>query len=217
MLLVACLGSPGQDQQVDPDDLFFDYKIWGEQGNDSVTVMLFFRNGGPTGPPVRIAEPGSVRLDGEQLQPDSNAMTGVFYTAHREVGQFTGKHSILYTDVNRRTYREDFVFRPMTFRSPLPDTIRRARLIVQLDGVDKMDVVRVLVSDTSYPGEGIDRMDTVWNSQVVLTRNALSYIHSGPVYLELSREKEWPIEQGHETRGLVTITYTIRKELTLID
>jgi len=213
---MSCLGSTGQDQ-TDPDDLYFDYKILGEDGNDSITVMLFYREGGPTGPTIRIGEPGFVQLDGERLQPDSNSMTGVFYSARKEKAQFSGRHSILYKDVNGQTYREDFSFRPLTFKTPLPDTIRRARLSIQLDGLDRMDVVRILLSDTSYPGEPIERLDTVFGNQLIITRGALSYINSGPVYLELSREKEQPLENGTRTGGMLMLTYTIRKELILID
>lgn len=215
VLLMACLGTTGQE--ADPDDLFFDYKIWGEEGNDSVTVMLFFREEGPTGPTVRIEEPGFAELDGERLQPDSNSMTGVFYTVRKEVNQFTGKHHILYTDINKKTYREDFDFRPFTLKEPFSDTLRRARLILRLDGLDKMDFVRVLLSDTSYPGDAIERLDTIWNNQLIISKSALSYLNSGPVFLELSKEVEWPVKKGTRAGGLVSVTYTLRRELFLVD
>lgn len=215
LVLMACLGTTGQ--KADPDDLFFDYKIWGEEGNDSVTVMLFFREEGPTGPAVRIEEPGFVQLDGERLMADSNMMTGIFYTVRKEVKQFTGKHRILYTDVNKKSYKEEFVFRPFRQKEPFSDTIRRARLSILLEGLDKMDVVRVLLSDTSYPGDAIERLDTIWNNQLIISKSALSYLNGGPVYLELSKEDEWPVEKGNRTGGLVTVTYTIRRELFLLD
>ena len=215
VLLMACLGTTGQD--ADPDELFFDYKIWGEEGNDSVTVMLFFREEGPTGPTVRISEPGFVQLDGERLLPDSNLMTGVFYTVRKDVNQFTGKHSILYTDVNKKTYREDFDFRPFRLKGPFSDTLRRARLNIQLEGLDKMDFVRVLLSDTSYPGEAIERLDTIWNNQLIISKSALSYLNSGPIFFELSKEDEWPVEKGTRAGGLVSVTYTLRRELFLLD
>jgi hypothetical protein len=215
VLLMACLGTTGQE--ADPDELFFDYKIWGEEGNDSVTVMLFYREEGPTGPTVRIDEPGFVELDGERLLPDSNMMTGVFYTVRKEVKQFTGKHSILYTDVNQKSYREDFDFSPFTLKEPFRDTLQRVRLQILLEGLDKMDVVRVLLSDTSYPGDAIERLDTIWNNELIISKSALTYLNSGPVYLELSKEDEWPVEKGTRTGGLVSVTYTLRRELFLLD
>lgn len=217
LVLSACLGSTGQENETDPDDLFFDFKIWGEEGNDSVTVMLFFRYGGPTGPAVHIEEPGTVILDGERLVPDSNAMTGVFYTVSKQVKAFTGRHSIFYTASNKKMYREDFVFRPFTIKATLPDTLGRGKLVLQLEGLDQPDVLRMLVSDTSYPGDGIQRVDTVWDNRLIITKSDLTYLYSGPVYLELTREKERPVEKGTREGGIVSVSYSVRRELFLLD
>jgi hypothetical protein len=217
LALSACLGSTGQENETDPENLFFDFKIWGEEGNDSITVMLFFRDGGPTGPAVGIEEPGTVFLDGERLLPDSNAMTGVFYTVSKQVKSFTGQHSIHYTASNKKKYREDFVFRPFAIKATLPDTLKRERLVIQLEGLGQPDVLRMLVSDTSFPGDGIQRMDTVWNNRLVITKGELDNLYSGPVYLELNKENERPVDKGTREGGMVSVSYSVRRELFLLD
>lgn len=217
LALMACMGTGSDDQSTEPDDLFLDYKIWGEEGNDSVTIMLFFREDGPTGPAVRIAEPGQVQLDGERLLPDSNDMTGVYYPATREISRFTGKHNIRFTSESKKVYREDFVFRPFALKESFPDTISRSRFRILLEGLNKQDMIRMLVSDTSFPGIGIDRLETVLDNQLVLTRGALSYLVNGPLFIELTKEAGWPMDKGTRAGGLVSISYTIRRESFLVD
>ena len=209
------MGSTGQEAET--EDIFLDYKIWGEEGNDSVMIMLQFRFDGPTGHTLRIDPPGSVTLDGEKFRADSSEMTGPFYTLTRPVGGFTGKHKIVFTSADKKKYEEEFVYKPFNLRTQPKDTITRERTIIELEGLDEKDFIRVLLSDTTYPGEGLDRVDTVWNNRLILTRETLSYLEPGPLFLELIREREKPLKQVTQTGGRISMSYTIRREFWLKD
>ena len=215
--LGGCLNAGEREPLSDPADIFFDYKIWGEEGNDSVMVMLQFREYDAFGETLLISEPGSVVLDGQQIKPDSTAMTGPFYSVYRHVKDFTGKHSIVYTDVERHRYKEEFSFSPFTIRSGLEDTVSRSKLNILFDGLNKKDFVRILLTDTSFTSDGINRMDTIWNNKLTISRGDLLALQNGPINLEFIKENERRIANATAAGGTISILYTIRRELFLKD
>lgn len=213
----ACLGSTGSEKGIKTDDIFFDYKVWGEEGNDSVTITLQFRYGGQYGPTIALEEPAFVALDGERLSVDSSSITGPIYQVTKAVSRFTGKHNIVFTDSEKKTYKESFVFRPFTLRSPMPDTVYRKRLNLEFSGLEKEDYVRVLMTDTSFLGDGINRVDTVLFNRMMITREDFSKLADGPIQLEFIREEERVVEKSTEAGGYISIVYTIRREFFLRD
>lgn len=201
---------------VDPEIIYFDYKIWGEEGVEDMTVMLQYRFAGPAGTTVILQDPYKVEFDGRELMPDSSKMTGNFYEIIIPITEFTGKHSIVFTDINNKQYKEDFEFRPMGLRTPIPDSVERRDLVIQLNGVDEADRIRVLLSDTSM-GDGINQMEFVRNGQITLTRDELEMLVSGPIYLEIYKEVERPVKNGTPEGGKFSLTYGLRREFVLRD
>lgn len=217
LILAGCFGSAEREPLSDPEDIFFDYKIWGEEGNDSVMVMLQFREYDAFGETILITEPGSVTLDGRRILADSTPMTGPFYTAYKHVKDFTGKHTIAYTDINGRKYKEEFNFSPFMIRSELGDTITRSKLTILFDGLNKRDLVRLLLTDTSFTSDGINRLDTIWNNKLIISRGDLLSLQNGPINLEFIRENERRVSERTAAGGTISILYTIRRELFLQD
>lgn len=196
--------------------IYFDYKVSGEEGNDSVTVLLQFRRG-PEGSTVAPEAPVRVELDGQSLRLDSSEMTGPFYEIVRPLQDFTGPHTILFTNKEGEQYKEEFTFRLMTLKTELPPVITRSDLVLELEGLDTLDYVRVLLTDTSFTGMGINRLDTVRNGQVRISRLDLDAVSSGPVYLELSRENEKPVTKATPAGGRLSVTYGLKREFGLKD
>jgi hypothetical protein len=217
LTLSGCFGSADREPLSDPEDIFFDYKIWGEEGNDSVMVMLQFREYDAFGETILVDEPGSVILDGQKIKADSTPMTGPFYAVYRHVRDFTGRHSIVYTDINRNKYKEDFVFSPFTLKTELGDTVARNRLNLVFEGLNKRDIIRILLTDTSFTSDGINRVDTVWNNKLTLTRGDLLSLENGPINLEFIRETERRVSNSTAAGGTLSILYTIRREIFLKD
>lgn len=202
---------------VNPDSIWFDYKISGQEGDELVTVMLQFRHGGAYGGTLLLDAPSKVELDGELLKVDSSRMTGAFYELLKPIESFSGNHTILYTDIDGKEHREEFRFQPVSLTTELPVTIRRSDILLEFEGLDPIDVVRVLLTDTSFTGEGINRVDTVRDGKLLISKDDLAKLASGPVNLELIRENDRKVRAATKKGGRISITFGLRREFLLID
>jgi len=205
----------GNGKDVNPSAIYFDYRIWGNEGDDAITVMLQFRFGGANGTTLVLEEPSKVELDGKQIMTDSSKMTGAFYEMVKPIKEFTGKHTIVFTDINQKQYKEEFNFQPIVLRTTIPKEIKRNDLVFELDGLDPIDYVRVILNDTSFASEGINRLDTVRNGRVIISKQDLETVVNGPVHLELYKEVERPIKNGTDEGGKLEITYGVKREFEL--
>lgn len=215
--LAACSGSTGQQPEASTDELFFDYKITGEEGNDSITVLLQFKLFTEYGPSLLLPQGASVILDGHQIFADSTPMSGPYYARTIALKDFSGKHQVLLTAADKRKFKEEFSFRSFLLKTELPDTLARDKMELLLEGLAGKDVVRIVITDTSFTGEGINRVDTVLGNRLVISRADLSVLQSGPVNMELIGETERPVANGTEAGGTLVMYYTVRREFWLRD
>ena len=215
---VSCTSNEiGSSRDVNPDAIWFDYKIWGEEGNEDITVMLQYRFAGENGTTLQLEKPSIAELDGETIKGDSSKMTGAFYEIRKPVNGFAGKHTIIFTDQNKKKYKEEFSFRPITLRTSIPQTIQRDNLVVVLDGLNPEDYVRVMLNDTLFGNNGIHRIDTVKNGRIIISKADLENLVNGPIQLELYKEEEKQVKNGTPEGGRISITYGIKREFTLKD
>lgn len=217
-IVIGCNNNKSEEnKEINPETIYFDYKITGEEGDDNLTVMLQYKNGGVDGDAVAIEEQGKVLLDGELLFADSAGMTGTFYEVYKPIATFTGKHSIDFLAGNQKNYTEKFDFQPFSFLAPIPDKFLRSNLVFDFKGLKDGEIVRVLLTDTSFASNGINRLDTVKNKQIIVTGKELENLVNGPVQLEFIKEFERPIKSGITTRGRLAISYSIKREFLLLD
>jgi hypothetical protein len=216
ILLSSCNSNEiGDIEDVNPDNIYFDYKVWGEDSDPNVTVLLQYRFAGPNGTTLFLRDPAKVSLDGRELPGDSSKMTGAYYELIIPVNQFDGKHVISFTDINGKTYDEEFEFRPISFKPGLNDTISRENTRFEIQGLEEQDYIRLIMTDTSFTSNGISRFDTVHNGVVEINRPELDSLVNGPVHLEIYRESEKEIKNGTAEGGKLLITYAIKKEIFL--
>jgi hypothetical protein len=215
---VGCNSNESNDiNDIDSEAVWFDYRVTGEEGNDSVTVLLQYRLDGGFGETIVLAEPAKVELDGQVITAGHSKMTGEYYEVRRPVSAFTGKHIITFTDINKKQYKEEFTFQPFLLADDMPDTISRAAMIFQLKGMVPGGHVRILMTDTAFASEGIDRIDTINNGQIIISESDLSGLANGPIHLELIREDEKPVKNGTDEGGRIAISYGIKREFILKD
>lgn len=207
----------GNSKDVNPETIWFDYRIWGQEGTDEVTVKLQYRFAGETGTTLVLTEPSKVELDGRVVPVDSSKYAGAYYEIQEPVDSFKGKHTIVFTDVNKKQYKEEFHFHPMALRSKIPASLTRSDLVFELDGLEPVDYVRVLLSDTSSKSEGINRVDTVKNGRLHLSKSQLGSLVNGPITLELIRESEKPVKSSTAEGGKIAVSYGLRREFSLKD
>ncbi len=214
--LFSCTQKDKKAVDIRVENLFFDYQLSAEEGDDNLTVLIRFRDGAD-GDALTLPANTSIFLDGEMLTPDSAKGTGTFYELHKPIGIFAGKHMLLFVDDENNEYKQEFTFQPLTLSTYIPDTVQRNDLQLELTGLESKDYVRIMATDTLFTSEGINRLDTVKNGQLKISADDLGKLVNGPVQLELIREYEIPVEKGTDAGGKMAITYRIRREFILKD
>ena len=202
---------------IDPGSIWFDYQVWGEEENDSVTIKLQFRLEGETGETISIDDPAKVELDGKLIPGNSSAITGPYYEVQHPVSSFVGEHNIRFTNIDGKQYNEVFTFQPIFLKAKIPDTIKRGTIIFHLSDLIPGGQVRILMTDTAYASEGINRVDTITNGQIIITGSDLSGLANGPIQLELIREDERPVREGTREGGKIAVSYGLKREFYLMD
>ena len=208
---------PGSRGKESPGSTYLDYKIWGDENDDQVTILLQFLDGGIYGNTVLLEPPAEVLLDGKPLTADSSRMTGAFYEARGAIDSFIGEHEILFRDADGREYRESFSFKRITLVSELPAQTGRGDISIELNGLEREDYVRLLLTDTAFHSRGISRLDTVRNGKMLISRQDLANLVNGPVHMELIWESEKMVKDMPKAGGKISISYGLSREFLLVD
>src|SRR5688572_19026780 len=148
-LLVACKDDYRENRyKEDPDAVYFDYTINGDEESNHITVKLQFRIGGPDGRTRFIPEGGKVEFDGEEVKADSSKRNGIWYEVIKPLNDFDGTHVIVVTNSDR-VYKEVFDFKAISLKKKVPAVINRGDLVFELGGLDTVAYIRVLLTDTA--------------------------------------------------------------------
>jgi len=214
IFLPACLNDePSHPIERKIADFYFDYTIVGDEDNNEVTVKLQYRSGGRT---WLIPQPGKVELDGEVMVADSSRRNGYWYEANKPLDEFEGRHQIVFTDEGK-TYKEVFDFNLMSLKTEIPGVVYRDDLVFEFNGLSNGDHIRVLLTDTGFYTRGIDRIDTVLNGQIMISRYDLDNVKDGPVTIEFYRETEQDLAEATERGGRLAMIFGLRREFELKD
>ena len=124
LVLAGCSNEGGQDpaeisrlDEVAMDEIFLDYRIHAEEGDDNLNVLLQFREEDETGRTLVVGEAGKVKLDEETLTVDSADRAGAFYEIQKPIAGFSGEHVITLEGPGGVSLREKFRFEPMVIRA----------------------------------------------------------------------------------------------------
>ena len=218
IFLASCNNNEiGNGKDVNPDGIYFDYKIWGDEGNDNLTIKLQYRFGGKNGTTLTMEKPSKVELDGELIPVDSSKMSGAFYEIHKPIEKFSGEHTIIFSDVNKKQYREKFRFQPLQLKTQLPEVVERGNILLEVEGLEATGLVRLIFTDTSFSSEGINRVDIIKNGQIIITGEDLENLVNGPIRMELIKEEDRPVKNGTREGGRLSISYGLKREFILRD
>jgi hypothetical protein len=218
LLLASCTSNEiGSSKDVNPESIYFDYRVWGDEEGGDMTVKLQYRFAGKNGTTLLLEAPSKAEFDGVAIKADSSKMLGAYYEVSKPIKDFAGKHVIVFTDLNNKQYKEEFNFHPISFKTKVPAIINRNDLVFELDGLAPQDYVHVMVNDTASFSEGIDRIDTIKNGRITISKTELARLINGPVRLEISKEDEKSIRNGTSQGGRISISYGIKREFELKD
>ena len=207
---------PERISDVNPNMIWFDYQVTGEEGNDSVTVKLQYR-AGEEGPTLQLTDPSKVEIDGKEIKFNATKITGPYYEMQFPANNFSGEHLISFTNLKNKRYDEKFSYHPISLQAEVPAIMKRGTIIFQLKGLSPGGRVRILMNDTAYASEGINRLDTISNGQIIITEQDLEKLSNGPIQFVLIRENERDVNEGTREGGRIAITYSLKREFILED
>src|SRR5215813_15531708 len=110
-LIASCTSNEiGNSKDVNPESIYFDYRIWGDEDAGYITARLQYRFAGPNGTTLLLENPSKAEFDGVAIKADSSKMNGAYYEVTKPVKEFAGKHTIVFTDRDGKQYKEEFNF-----------------------------------------------------------------------------------------------------------
>lgn len=217
-LLASCkeADKSGANGGGDRRGVFCDYKVWAEEGQDSVTVMLRFLAGDEEGPAQSLPKQASVTLDDRPLQRDSARFTGVYYEAVAPLPSFAGEHRIAVGEPGKKIRTEAFRFEPFSLRHEIPDRIKKQPFVFDLRGLPSSPtVLQLVMADTSFRTNDVNEAVTVENGQLTVTAAHLSALAAGPVTMEIYRVSERALTST-PAGGRIVVTYGLRRQFELV-
>jgi hypothetical protein len=217
IIFVSCHHLENKSKNDDEGPAFFDYKIKGNEKDSLVTVYLQFKMDGPNGMSMNLNEPEEVTLDGEKIPAARAKLTGAYYEIQKPANGFTGSHTIIYTDAEKKQYKEEFEYRPFSLQTEIPAIIHRGDIEFSLDNVDTVDYIRVTATDTSFRSRDIIEIDTARNGRLIIPSERWNNLVNGPIILMLSRERERPVKNGTVAGGRIVVSYGMEREFELQD
>ncbi|MGZ5222520.1 MAG: hypothetical protein ACXWC7_20700, partial [Chitinophagaceae bacterium] len=187
----------GYARDVDPETIYYDYKIWAEEGKDDATVMLQYRFAGKDGTTLVIEEPSKVTFDGEELKMDSAGFTGVYYEKIRPLKDFSGKHTIVFTDKNKKEHKEEFSFEPFTLAAEFPEKVKKEPFTIKLSNFPAEPAnVRLVMMDTAVHSKSVNEEMTIKNGEIRIDSGMLNGLTKGPIVFEIYIEDEKPLKNA---------------------
>jgi uncharacterized protein (UPF0254 family) len=103
----------------------------------------------------------------------------------------------------------------MLLKTELPDTVKRGKIVLQVDGLDEKEPVRIVLTDTAFASEGINRVTNIKNGQIIITKEDLKNLVNGPIQLELIKEEERPVKNRTKEGGRFSLSYGLKREFML--
>lgn len=216
ILLVSCID--GNDRKADPRVIYFDYMVTGDEESGRIISKLQYWLGGKVhGKPLLLESPAGVTIDGEAVKPDSTAFNGVYYEVIYESEGFAGSHTIEFIDPGGKRYKTPFEFPVFALKNQLPEIVGRDSLVIELAGLAPEEKVLIILTDTSFYGRGVEKLDTVASGRIVISPEELEDLKSGPVHLEILWEEEKRLQGGENRPGRIYSSYRVQRELLLQD
>lgn len=215
---VSCTSSEiGNSKDVNPDAVFYDYKVWSEEGKEEAVVKLQYRMGGPDGTTLVLNEPSKVFIDGKEIPVDSTKFDGAYYEFVQPMSSFAGKHEIRFIDLNGKEFREGFEFRPFFLDPDLPAQVSREDLVLQFRDLEPDAPLQIWISDTAFSTVDINLTEKARDGKVLISKAQLQTLASGPLNVQITLESEQALKESSKEGGRLMKTYGLRREIELKD
>ncbi|HEY6955397.1 MAG TPA: hypothetical protein VI385_09140 [Flavisolibacter sp.] len=219
LLGLALVGCKDKDKAYNGtkfDQVYFDYAVTAEEGDEDATCVFQYKYGGEEGRAMNI-EPAKVELDGKAVESDSAKLSGFFYEVQRPIDSFAGKHLVAFITPDGKEYRNEFDFTPFTIEGDLPERVKKKPFTIQLHNFPPGEKqVRLLLLDTAFESRGFNDLVPVLNGKVNINSEVLTTVKKGPVVLQLYSEQENPLKQKTLVGGKISISYGLKRQFELV-
>lgn len=212
-LIISCKDEEiGNSKDVNPETIFTHYDINYTEGNENITCKATFRFGGDKGTTLVLANPSSVELDGKKLVVDSSKFEGAYYQTQPLVSGFSGTHQWKFTNLDKKSFTQDFSFTAINFAKTLPTSIGRSKdWELAFTGLANNDELNIEVADTSVNTTNIDQKFVVNNGKVIIAASQLAQLKNGPLTIEISKTNSSSLNQATTQGGRIEMKYELKK------
>lgn len=190
--------------------IYYDIKLTGEE-NGMVTLMIQLRNGSRLAKGKR----GELILDGEILEADSTRFTGIYYEKRWPITEFEGNHNLLHREGKTDLAVFDLTLEPLSLATPLPVEVKAKPFTIYLENAGEGDKVQLIMTDTNFESPDVNRDVDIAAGKISINEAMLSRIRTGDILLELVREHKTRLDDT--LRGMITKTYSLRRNFELVD
>ncbi len=211
LLITACSSNEiGNSKDVNPETVYMDYAVDYTEGDDSVTCFLQYRFAGENGTTLVLTNPSKTTIDGKEIMVDSSGFTGAYYQQNFEVSNFTGAHTITFTDINGKEYAEQFSFKPFICLSKT-NVFSRNNFTFQLSEPLPANALHISIADTSAATDDVNFIDTVnADNTFIINPLQLQQLKNGPVTIKIINHISAPLQNPSKEGGRLNITYTLK-------
>lgn len=193
--------------------VYYNLKVWGEEGNDSINCFFQYHSPTMDGPVIFPGEKELVKIDNKDLKPDSAKLSGPYYDLRLTKKGFSGKHELEYATGTNKLTKTVFEFHVFNPAPGWPLSIKRGEHQLLLENLSQgPTTIRLSMVDTSFDTNDFNELVTVEKGRLHLTADMLKDLSPGPISLEITREEEKVNENGR-----IWTSYSIRREFELVD
>ncbi|HEX6334683.1 MAG TPA: hypothetical protein VFZ78_10685 [Flavisolibacter sp.] len=216
LIPITCVlfGSCAEDDRPASPPVFFDYKVWAEEGSP-VTCTFQYRRRNVEGRTVSLHPSASVQFDGEELKAGHAGITGSYYEKVIPAEQFSGNHTVIFTDSAGRKFRERFTFRPFTLEEPLPSQLPLQPFSIRLKDISPGARVRLVMINTDADVNDVNTFLKPVDGVIHVSEQLVRQVGAGNIIVQITAEEERPLKSVTTAGGRLLTSYGIQREIVL--
>ncbi len=206
----------GNSKDVNPETIYTSYNISYKEGDESVNCRAQFRFGGNKGTTLVLNTPAQVSLDEQQLKIDSNKVEGAYYFKSLPIAGFSGKHFLDFTDINKKIYKEAFVFTPFRLKSTIPATISKQALTLEFAGLQNGTPINVSIVDTASSTQNINAKPTIAENKITIAAAEIGKLKAGPITIEIETNDTQNLKNTTKEGGIISLVYRLKTKKVVL-
>jgi hypothetical protein len=207
LLFASCKDEEiGGIKDVAQNKIYQQYDVRHDEGEPSVMVKATLRFAGKNGTTLVLDAPSSIRFDGKEVQVDSTKMEGAFYQFNLPAGNFTGKHSFSFTDINAKSYNNEFVFDVFDLTIPQQASASQG-FTVNYNGIPLRgdDFIYLDVRDRDSSETFVLSEKNMSGRDFIFTPAMLKKFKLDALTIDAQRTLYIPLKEAAEEGGLITL------------